>query len=261
MLQETKLYREGTIVIPNFIIFEKLRNHGCGGGLMTAAHTNLNPVVVDDETESQDFLIVDIKIKNVQIRTVNCYGPQENIRRKKIDILDTNDDENDLTKVSSTDVNSAFFLNLQTQVQYAKDSGKFLCIQMDANSKFGKAIIKDDPNDNMTIIEEDLVLVNATDVCNGTITRQRKTLKKTETSVLDYFIVCRKLFEMIKEMIIDEDRKFVLTKYTSKKGEQKTVKTDHNPMWCRFDIPWVTFRFKILKVNRRSKNTTPKIQD
>ena len=106
-----------------------------------------------------------------------------------------------------------------------------------------------------------MVLVNATDVCNGTITRQRKTLKKTETSVLDYFIVCRKLFEMIKEMIIDEDRKFVLTKYTSKKGEQKTVKTDHNPMWCRFDIPWVTFRFKILKVNRRSKNTTPKIQD
>ena len=99
------------------------------------------------------------------------------------------------------------------------------------------------------------MLVNATDVCNGTITRQRKTLKKTETSVLDYFIVCRKLFEMIKEMIIDEDRKFVLTKYTSKKGEQKTVESDHNPMWCRFDIPWVTFVKSDRKIGFNLKDT------
>ena len=71
MLQETKIYREGKFQIQDFVIFEKLRNHGCGGGLMTAAHVNLHPVLVDDEEESRDFIIVDVSINNVKIRTIN----------------------------------------------------------------------------------------------------------------------------------------------------------------------------------------------
>ena len=99
---------------------------------------------------------------------------------------------------------------------------------MDANSKFGKDVIKDDPNDKMTrngkllydiICEEDLVLVNASDICEGTITRQRTTKQRTEKSVLNYFIIRRKLFEMILKMKIDENRNLVLTKFTSRLQE------------------------------------------
>ena len=57
-----------------------------------------------------------------------------------------------------------------------------ICIQMDANSKFGRSVIKDDPNEKMSangkllfdiIQSEDLFLVNSTEKCQGTITRYR----------------------------------------------------------------------------------------
>ena len=42
-------------------------------------------------------------------------------------------------------------------------------------------------------------------------------------------------------MKIDEERNFVLTKYTSRLGVKKIVESDHNPMWCTFNIPWLKF--------------------
>ena len=97
-------------------------------------------------------------------------------------------------------------MKLQTEIKSAKNAGNLICIQMDANSKFGRNIIKDDPNEKMSangkmlheiIIDDDLILINATDKCFGTITRERKTTKKSEKSVLDFFILCRRLYEML----------------------------------------------------------------
>ena len=102
---------------------------------------------------------------------------------------------------------------------------------MDANSKLGKYVIEGDPHEmseNGKILqdiigEEDLVVVNATEKCKGTITRFRNTKCKTEEAVLDYFIVCKRIFDLLIDMEIDESRNYVLTKYATKYGEKVMV--------------------------------------
>ena len=225
------------------MIFENLRNYGGGGGLLTAIHENLNPVMIENDEENNDILVVDTKHGNdLTIRCINCYGPQEYIRKKKNIAIDAYE--------NTTDDNSSFFLKLHFEIQCAKSSGSLICIQMDANSKFGNEIIKGDPNTKMSkngkvlheiIRSEDLVLVNASDKCFGTITRHRKTKKSLETSVLEFFILCRRLFEMLSKMTIDEERNMVLTKYSTRKGVPKITESDHNPMWSDFDIQWSSF--------------------
>ena len=79
IIQETKMYRPGNIKIDGFEIFEKLRKFGKGGGLLTAVHQNLNPMLCGDDIENSEFLNVDIKVKNIGIRMINSYGPQENV--------------------------------------------------------------------------------------------------------------------------------------------------------------------------------------
>ena len=219
LLQETKLYNQGKVKLPGFVIFEKLRKYAGGGGLMTAVHENLNPMLIEEDDEDTEILTVDISYQNISIRTINAYAPQEYVRKKGN--KDSGNEESE-----RKEENRKFFLKLQTEIQNAKNTENLICIQLDANSKFGKEIIKEDPAEKMSengkllyeiIKSENLVLVNSTEKCEGTITRHRKTKKSTEKSVLDYFIVCRRLFEILKKMKIDEDRSMVLTKYATKK--------------------------------------------
>ena len=92
---------------------------------------------------------------------------------------------------------------------------------MDANSKLGNEIIKNDPNKmsgngktlKSIIDRQALVVVNASDKCKGTITREKKVLDKIESSVIDYFIVCQSFYEVVNSMEVDEERKRVLTSY------------------------------------------------
>ena len=88
-------------------------------------------------------------------------------------------------------------------------AGALVCMQLDANSKLGKTIIPGDPaveqSKNgellMKVIEEnDLIVVNATDVCKGVITRYRKTVNGEEKSSIDFFIVCRGFMQLVMEM-------------------------------------------------------------
>ena len=143
MLQETKLYRGGKIKLDNFIIFEKHRNLGGGGGLLTAIHANLNPILFEDEDGDSDFLTVDIGYRDVMIRTINCYGPQENPRKKKTEVIEENE-------VEDNNANKNFFLKLRTEIEAAKISNRLICIQMDANSKVGDTIIKGNPKKDIS---------------------------------------------------------------------------------------------------------------
>ena len=229
--------------LPGFVIFEKLRKYAGGGGLMTAVHENLNPMLIEEDDEDTEILTVDISYQNISIRTINAYAPQEYVRKKGN--KDSGNEESE-----RKEENRKFFLKLQTEIQNAKNTENLICIQLDANSKFGKEIIKEDPAEKMSengkllyeiIKSENLVLVNSTEKCEGTITRHRKTKKSTEKSVLDYFIVCRRLFEILKKMKIDEDRSMVLTKYATKKGEKVLIESDHNPLWCIFEVEWSSF--------------------
>ena len=78
----------------------------------------------------------------------------------------------------------------------------------------------------------------------GVITRNRITKDSTEISVLDYIICCEKLAVFLESMLIDEKRNFPLTKYASKKGNQKIVVSDHNTLYARFKMEYADVTFK-----------------
>ena len=107
-------------------------------------------------------------------------------------------------------------------VKRAKLAGAFVCIEMDANSKLGPKIVKGDPNEQsrngkllQEVIEENnLVVVNGSDSCDGIITRQRDTVGRSEKSVIDFFIVCQNFFQLIKKMKVDEQKKYSLCSYS-----------------------------------------------
>ena len=94
------------------------------------------------------------------------------------------------------------------------------------------------------ISRENLVLVNLSQLCSGALTRHRVTQKNIEQSILDYLVVCDRLANYLEMMVIDEHRNFPLTKYASKKGVKKTVKSDHNTLYGRFSIEYRNLSWK-----------------
>ena len=90
---------------------------------------------------------------------------------------------------------------------------------MDSNAKLGAKIIPGDPKEQSdngkllekVILENELVVINSTELCHGIITRHRTTIHGQEKSVIDYFIVCRELYNSITKMKIYEDRSRVLS--------------------------------------------------
>ena len=108
-------------------IFESLRENGGGGGLLTAVKEGLDPICV--ETDDDDILVVETKLEDKKCRFINGYGKQEN------------EDEN---------IRKSFFNKLEIEIEKSKLNGSFTCIQLDANAKVGKDIIKNDPAETPT---------------------------------------------------------------------------------------------------------------
>ena len=92
---------------------------------------------------------------------------------------------------------------------------------MDANAKIGKDKIENDPNEMSSngkiliemIKRQGLIIGNCLNQCKGTITRERANLNNVEKAVLDYVIMCEGMKMFLDEMVIDEERIHVLTKY------------------------------------------------
>ena len=73
------------------------------------------------------------------------------------------------------------------------------------------------------------------------ITRYRKTINSEEKSILDYFIVCKRFYSMVKSMIVDEERAFALTKYSGRTGNKSIKESDHNTLIIELNINWKNF--------------------
>jgi hypothetical protein len=168
-------------------------------------------------------------VKNKPIRFINGYGPQD----------DSNSTDNEKQE---------FFSRLDEEIKSSKIAGAMICIQMDANSKLGSEYIPDDPkpqskNGQMlanVVDENDLIVVNGTEKCSGLITRHRTTVNGVEESVIDFFIVCRRFFDMINSLLIDEKRIYCLTKFSSKTGNKNIKESDHNMFILNMNISWDT---------------------
>ena len=187
-LQETKMRHCGTLKLSGYQVFEKVRS-GLGGGLFTAIDQNLNPVLIGAINEESEILVVQCQVGENKVRIINGYGPQED---------------------DPTAARLTFWQSMEQEVVAAKNENCMVLIQMDANAKVGKCVLRDDPNDLSNngqllldlIDRENLVLVNSSSLCSGAITRHRVTQENIEQSILDYIVVCEKLSQFLEMMII-----------------------------------------------------------
>ena len=81
-----------------------------------------------------------------------------------------------------------------------------------------------------------LKILNCLPKCQGTITRQRITVDRVEQSVIDYVITCVEMSSFLEKMMIDDNRNYVLTKFSKQKGIQKRIESDHNPIVVNFNL-------------------------
>ena len=168
---------------------------------------------------------IELEHRARSVRLINGYSPQESDPcNEKIEC----------------------FTAFESAIQSTKLKGDLICAELDANSKIGMENLSSDPhhisaNGQMlmdVVNRNDLIIVNSTSKCIGTITRLRKTKTSDEKSVIDFFIVCQWFFELIQCMEIDENRKFTLTKYSSRMGLKCIVPSDHNILFCKLNIKW-----------------------
>ena len=224
-VEETKLKEAGRIKLDNYIIFEKVRKTKInGGGLAIGCVRDLNPALVREGDDDVEALSVDIFVRKMKIRCCVAYGCQEG---------------------DAVEKKEAFWNYLDAEVTEAANAGAGLVIQLDGNLWAGDEIIPNDPraqNRKGKLFQQFLVrnchltVVNALDLCEGLITRSRFRNGKLEESVLDFFIVCHMVLPHVKRMVIDEQKKHILTNYEQVKKGGKAADTDHATEYIDFDL-------------------------
>ena len=113
---------------------------------------DLNPVLVSQGNDDVEILVVEANIGEKKLRIINAYGPQE--------------DDN------SQDILS-FWQELEGEVIKAKDENCFIMIEMDANAKVGKKVVKGDPNE---MTNNGKLMLDLTERQNLVITNKRKDI-------------------------------------------------------------------------------------
>ena len=122
-------------------------------------------------------------------------------------------------------------------------------LQFDGNLWAGPGIVPGDPrpqNRNGKLFEDfltkhpHLTVVNSLSLCEGLITRSRIKDGILESSILDFFVVCSRILPHIRKMVIDEDRRYILTNYTQARNGGKAVDSDHATEYVDVDLKIVT---------------------
>ena len=259
-LQETKVKRPNQIKTESskkFIIYELIRKECKGGGLALGVNKDLQPAWVDQGDDEVEVLVVEVWLNEFPIRIINGYGPQnsDSIERKR-----------------------KFWAFLEKQVNNAIIAGAGLIIQMDGNCHLGPAIINGDVNEqnaNGKLFCEflqrnsHLTIINSLSMCEGKITRMRKTTKGLEKSILDVFVSCDKILPYITSMVIDEKRENSLTNYKAIRNQGRVIESDHNVLFLNLDLKFpkiisdriTVYQFKNKKSQEMFKNLTNNTND
>ena len=225
-MQETKVTKPiKTEHTESYRIFQLPRTNSKGGGVALCASKHLQPVLLregDDEAEAISIMITTNQLK---IRCV-CGYTQEKY----------NDDQKE-----------KFWEFMSKEVIEAEDEQQGLLIQMDANAYVGRSVLKHDmkpQNDNGKILcaflkrHPNVSVVNAMDLCEGTVTRIRETVKSVEMSSIDFFFVNDILKPFITKMTIDTRKEFCLTNYAQVKQNGRAIPSDHCPMLLDMNIKY-----------------------
>ena len=192
-------------------------------------------------------MTVDISVKNMRIKCVVGYGPQENdINEKKAE----------------------FWKFIEEEVETARIREQGFILHFDGNLWAGSDIIPGDPrkqNKNGKLFQEflsrntNLVVVNSLPICKGLITRKRIKGEKEEKSVLDFFIVCTRVLPYVKEMVIDEEKEYILTNYKPARNGERAKDSDHFTQYLDIDIkvnPVKPVRNEIFHINFKASQET-----
>ena len=224
-IQETHFSKKGRFKHENFVIFEAIRKKD-GGGSLLGIHTALKPVLISEYSDTIELLIVEINAENKRIRVITGYGPQE---------------------TWEIDIKMKFFNTLEEEIVKASYSGTSVILMGDLNSKLGPEFIKNDPHsitENGSILagimeRNALTVVNGLEqVCRGLITRERTTVDSVEKSIIDFVIVSQDIVQSISSMMIDDDRRHVLTKLSKTKKGVIKKESDHNTIVTELKIKW-----------------------
>ena len=236
MLQETKLKNNEQIsceALKHYQVYYKNRQESNGGGVAMGVDKDIESTLIREGEDGVEAISVKIVMKEIEIRAITAYGPQENALKCQKD---------------------QFWEFIEEEVNNAELEGEGVIIQFDGNLHAGSELIKGDPNkqnQNGRLFCEllsrnpHLSAVNALDICEGIITRKRKIENKTEEAVLDFFIINDKMRPFIKKMVVDEQKEFTLINLAQVKKNNRLVETDHNAI-----IVEMEFETEINKQNR-----------
>ena len=171
-------------------------------------------------------MVVEIVIRNKEIRIISGYGPQETWPETE---------------------RLPFFQALEQEIIKAELHGKSIFIEMDSNSKLGPEIVSNDPHEQSPngqilagiIQRHGLIVANSiNEKCQGAITRRRETKNSVEESIIDHVIISEDLENDLESLRIDEEGNNVLTKIIKTKKGIKKKSSDHNPIIYNFKIKW-----------------------
>ena len=230
-IQETHFKKKGTLKIQGFEIFEAIRDKQ-KGGTMIGIHESLNPILIQEYSSDFELLVVEINVAQRNIRIITGYGPQETWGEQE---------------------RLPFFLALENEINKAEMEGKEIFIQADANSKLGPEIIQGDPHKQSqngkllsSIIDRHaLSVINADkNKCKGLITRRRITKDNIEESIIDFVITDAYLENEVESLLVDEERKHILSKITKTKKGVNIKESDHHPLITKLRFTWSKHRKK-----------------
>ena len=238
-LQETKAKKENKIKTEStkrYTIYELLRKNSNGGGLCVGVLKDLQPCWLSQGDDEVEFITIEVWIDDFPIRVLNAYGPQLGDSKERKD---------------------KFWESIETEVKNAEVAGAGFILQMDSNCHLGKDIIKDDVNAQnsngklfMKFMERNpsLTIINSLQLCEGTITRMRKTTRGVEKSVLDVFVACDKILPYIERMKVDEKRESGLTNFKAVKKIGRVVESDHNPVIMELKLSYSAIKPERIEV-------------
>ena len=224
-IEETKYKEAGKLKLGNYEIFELVRqSQDGGGGLALGCLKELQPAWVREGDDQVEALSVDIYLKNIKIRCCVAYGCQET------DLVARKD---------------AFWSYLDREVVLADETESGFILHFDGNLWAGPGVVPGDPrpqNRNGKLFQNflernpHLTVVNAMNICDGLITRSRLRSGKLENSVLDFFVVCDRVLPFVTKMVIDEDKKYVLTNYEQVRKGGAAVDSDHHTQFMDLNL-------------------------
>ena len=214
-LTETWLGDEEELTINGYqTIYRNERDsQGGGGGMLVAVHDSIRHIVVETARTKGlvESLWIVVNNEQVKLKIGVVYFPQEK----------------DTTRQEMDDI----YEQLSKEINDGKAKGCIVTLIGDFNCKVG-AVIKGNCKDSTWAgkrllkmnKDEKMTLMNATDKCRGTWTRS----ENGKNSILDYMLLSKGCEEIIKELVIDEDKELAPLRVRTKNREEELVYSDHN---------------------------------